>query len=200
MKINDIFESYLSKSSDTKEKKKLLMEKENYKSYAYVLHSINIPLFVINVFLASFYSEDLPASFFLFFTSATWFCASIMLGLLVQHKEWSFLKYSPYGLMIKCLPKKWKESLNNYYIRGILKQSVLTVEDMKALSTLISEEDFNKFLEECNEPPTYAKMLDNLQNIEKETEKKEKRQLLARSFYQEKEQSENKVEQLEMKF
>lgn len=102
--------------------------------------------------------------------------------------------------MIKCLPKKWKESVNNYYIRGILKQSVLTVEDMKALSTLISEEDFNKFLEKCNEPPTYAKMLDNLQNIEKETEKKEKRQLLARSFYQEKEQSENKVEQLEMKF
>lgn len=80
MKINDIFESYLSKSSDTKEKKKLLMEKENYKSDAYVLHTINIPLFVINAFLASYYIEDLPAPLFLFCTSVISFCSSMMLG------------------------------------------------------------------------------------------------------------------------
>lgn len=37
MKINDIVESYISKNTDSEEKKKLLLEKENYKSYAYVL-------------------------------------------------------------------------------------------------------------------------------------------------------------------
>lgn len=199
MKINDIVESYISKNTDSEEKKKLLLEKENYKSDDYVLLSINIPLFVVNVFLAKFYIEN-DVLLFLFVSSVICFCFSMMLGALVQHKKWSFLKYSPYHLLMKCLPKKWKESVNNYYVRDILKQSVLTVEDMKALSTLISEEDFNKFLEKCNEPPTYAKMLDNLQNIEKETEKKEKRQLLTRSFYQENDKSEDMTKQLEIKF
>lgn len=194
MNIKSVIDNYKAKKLPDEKAENLLIKNQGLKSDIFftinsvLMSIIGIPLFYILIinagekqkFVAILVSILLNIS-----TVGTLAFFSDKSGLIVS-------KIMPSNFFLKLLPKKLRSIINKSITNEIVMDSIMPIESLKELSGLVDKKEFDEFLRIADGEPTYKKMSEFFDNIEKEKVKEEKISLLSDRLYDKLAISENK--------